>query len=431
MKKSELSLFLSCLLLSTVMAWLLFGVSWQTTFAGIALGAAGYAISSIIRLRRISHWLEYKTDSEPPDSVGEYGDVLDKLHRMRSNSMRQAESAEQRIVHLQNSFASLDEAVILLNDAGEIDWSNQAAERLFGLQFPEDQGRALVTLIRAPEFLIYFDAGDYEQPLAIAAPMSEPGQLEISITWFGIGNRMVFVRDVTEVRRLEQIRTDFIANVSHELRTPLTVISGYLEAMQDSESEWHAALQQMSSQAERMESLLTDLTQLNKLESVVERSQHDVLDVKNMISMMFDGISVQKPEQTLEIKQKTDAQLLGNRDELYSAFSNLINNASKYSGDTGKIVVTWKLDATGASLIVTDTGVGIEAQHLPRLTERFYRADPGRHRSTGGTGLGLAIVKHVLLRHQAALKIESTPGQGSTFTCLFPEERVVRPKAQN
>ena len=392
----------------------------------MALGAGGYAVSCIIRLRRVYHWLKFDTVSEPPDSAGEYGDVLDELHRMRTSSIRQAEHAEQRIVHLQNSFASLDEAVILLNDDGEIDWSNQAAERLFGLQFPEDHGRALVTLIRAPEFLSYFDDGDYERPLSIAAPMLKVGHLEVSITRFGAGNRMVFVRDVTEVKRLEQIRTDFIANVSHELRTPLTVISGYLEAMQESETEWKAALQQMSRQADRMESLLTDLTQLNKLESVVERSQHDVIDIKTMIGMMFDGVSVQRPEQKLEINQKTDAQLLGNREELYSAFSNLINNASKYSDENGKIVVTWKLDATGASLTVSDDGVGVEAQHLPRLTERFYRADPGRHRSTGGTGLGLAIVKHVLLRHQAALKIESTPGQGSTFTCLFPEERVVR-----
>ncbi len=418
------------LLLCTAVLWLVFGVSWQVTFAGLASGAGGYAVSCIVRLRRVYRWLKHDTDSEPPDSFGEYGDVLDELHRMRTTSLYQAERAEQRIVHLQNSFASLDEAVILLNAAGEIDWSNQAAKRLFGLQFPDDQGRALATLIRAPEFLSYFDDGDYEQPLSLAAPMSKVGQLEVSITWFGAGNRMVFVRDVTEVRRLEQIRTDFIANVSHELRTPLTVISGYLETMQDSESEWHAALQQMGSQAERMESLLTDLTQLNKLESVVERSQHDVLDIKTMIGMMFDGVSVQRPEQKLEIKQKTDAQLLGNREELYSAFSNLINNASKYSGEHGKIVVTWKLDATGASLTVSDDGVGIEAHHLPRLTERFYRADPGRHRSTGGTGLGLAIVKHVLLRHQAALKIESKPGQGSTFTCLFPEDRVVRPASE-
>ncbi len=419
------------MLLCTALAWLLFGVSWQTTFAGTSIGALAYSISCIVRLRRVYQWLKHDTDAEPPSSVGEYGDVLDELHRMRSISIRQAEQAELRIMHLQNSFASLEEAVILLNSAGEIDWSNKAAERLFGLRFPDDQSRALATLIRAPEFLQYFDEGDYERPLSIAAPMSEIGQLEVSITWFGANNRMVFARDVTEVRRLEQVRTDFIANVSHELRTPLTVISGYLETMQDSDSEWQAALQQMSSQADRMESLLTDLTQLNKLESHIERSQHDVIDVKAMIVTLFDGVSVQKPEQKLEIKAKTNAQLLGNHEELYSAFSNLINNASKYTADNGKLRVTWKLDATGASLAVSDSGVGIEAQHIPRLTERFYRADPGRHRSTGGTGLGLAIVKHVLLRHQAALKIESTPGQGSTFTCLFPEERIIRPPSDN
>lgn len=401
------------------------GTSFVSFLVGIAFAALGYSLSSIYRLRKVFSWLRQSGDSDPPESFGEWGELLDELHRLRRNYLARSSKLEQRIVHLQNSFASLDDAVVLLNKADEIDWINQSASRLLGLQ-ESDQGQTLQNLLRQPDFLEYFEEGEYDKPLSLISPVSDTTELELLITRFGEANRMLFVRDVSDVRRLERTRTDFMANVSHELRTPLTVISGYLETMLDTDSDWQPALQQMQGQARRMEDLLKDLMQLNKLESVPEKKQHDVIELGSIIRTIFDEISVHKAQQKLELKLKTDAQLLGSHQELYGAFANLIHNASKYTPEDGTIIVAWQLEASGASLSVADTGIGIEAQHLGRLTERFYRADPSRHANTGGTGLGLAIVKHVLLRHQAGLSIESTPNVGSRFICHFPEDRVVR-----
>ncbi len=426
MNRSEPLLLFSLLLVTVLIASLFLGFTWLGLATGLAAGSLVYSVLSMRRLRAISAWLQKDISSEPPESKGEWGELLDGLYRLRKGYLRQTELLEQHITHLQNSFASLDDAVVLLNSADEIDWCNDAAGGLLGLSYPQDQGQQLMNLLRDPMFVTYYEEGEYGRPLSMMSPQSDSMELELLITWFGTGNRMLFVRDVSDVRRLERTRSDFVANVSHELRTPLTVISGYIETMLGKGTDWQPALEQMAQQAHRMEALLADLTQLNKLESVPQKSQDDVLDIRSMISMIFDEISVRKPDQKLKLKIKTDAGLLGSHAELYSAFSNLIHNASKYSPDDGKISISWSLDATGASLAVNDSGIGIEAQHLPRLTERFYRADHARHSSTGGTGLGLAIVKHVLLRHQAALEIDSTPGMGSTFICHFPEQRLVR-----
>ena len=428
MRKTELTLLFYALLAGLLLGGILSGFTSIGLLSGLAIASIAYALSCIVRLRKVFAWLRQDEEGEPPESIGEWGELLDELHRLRRGYAKRQSSLEDRIDNLQNSFASLDDAVVLLSNSDEIDWCNESADRLLGLLPQQDRGQVLQNLLRSPDFLSYFENGEYDKPLSMMSPVSDATELECHITHFGKGNRMLFVRDVTGVRRLEQTRTDFIANVSHELRTPLTVITGYLETMVDSDTEWQPALAQMSDQAKRMEDLLADLMQLNRLESVPEKAQHDELDLRSIVSMIFDETSVHKPQQKLELKVKTDARLLGSQQELYSAFANLIHNASKYTAGDGNIGVTWQLEASGASLSVSDTGAGIEAQHLSRLTERFYRADPSRHSLTGGTGLGLAIVKHVLLRHQADLSIESIPNKGSSFVCHFPEERIVRPE---
>lgn len=419
-RRTEFS-FLACFAAACgLLGWLL-----GSPLLGTTLGLCAYSIYSIVRMRKMLNWLQSEVIEQPPESSGEWGEILDELYRLRQHYLQQITDSENRVEHLQNSFTSLDGGVVLLNRSDEIDWCNQSASDLLGLRMPGDLGQPLLNLLRAPEFLEYFEEGDYDRSLTICSPLFDEIELDIQITWFGEGNRMLFISDVTEVRRLEDMRTEFIANVSHELRTPLTVITGYVETLLDTDTEWKAALRQMHDQAQRMETLLTDLTELSKLETLSEKDNQETVNVRDMIGQIFDSLSIRKPDQTLELRIKTGVNLRGNPDELYSAFTNLISNASKYTPDDGKIVVSWALEASGPSLAVSDNGIGIEEQHIPRLTERFYRADPARHRSTGGTGLGLAIVKHTLLRHQAWLDIDSKIGMGSTFSCRFPEERII------
>lgn len=416
-----MNLLLSLLLLGALVGGLLGSLSWGLFFAALA-----FSFWAMAQTRKLLRWIREDYDIEPPESYGGWGDVLDGIYRLQKLQASERQRLRDEAQQLKDSLASIDDAAIILNAQHEIDWFNTAAERLLGLRYPGDIGQVFVNLLRDPAFISYFEGGDYREVLQIDSPLDDAIKLECQTTVFGEGSNMVFVRDITEMKRLEQMRTDFIANVSHELRTPLTVISGYLETMLDVDSDWQAAFLQMHGQAQRMERLLTDLTQLTKLESVPEKWQQSQLAVRSMVKSMFDEISFKKPGQTLDMRIEDEVQLVGNYDEIYSAFSNLINNASKYSPDDAKVSVLWHAKGDGARLIVRDTGMGIEPQHISRLTERFYRTDASRDSNTGGTGLGLAIVKHVLLRHQAELQISSEAGKGSEFICEFPPERIVR-----
>jgi two-component system phosphate regulon sensor histidine kinase PhoR len=420
-----MGLLLSLLLLGGLVGCLLGGLP-----LGLFVAAVTFGLWAMVQTRKLLRWVREDYDIEPPESYGTWGEVLDGIYRLQKLQASERQRLRDEAQHLKDSLASIDDAAIILNAQHEIDWFNTAAERLLGLRYPGDIGQVLVNLLRDPAFISYFEGGDYREVLQIASPIDDEIKLECHTTLFGEGNHMVFVRNVTEMKRLEQMRTDFIANVSHELRTPLTVINGYLEAMLDTGSEWQAAYEQMHGQAQRMERLLTDLTQLTRLESVPEKWQQSQLAVRSLIGSMFDEISLKKPGQKLEMRIEDNVELLGNYDEIYSAFSNLINNASKYSPDDAKISVLWHAKGDGARLVVRDTGLGIEPQHISRLTERFYRTDASRDSQTGGTGLGLAIVKHVLLRHQAGLQIKSEPGKGSEFICEFPPEHIVRRSVQ-
>ena len=428
MKKAEASVLLALAALG-----LLIGAFFSHVGLGLAIALLLFSLWSLLRVRKVVRWLEKEraatVTSDPPEMMGELGELLDYLYHSRRRFKDDFSALERRVLHFQSSFASLDDATVLLNSSEDIDWCNSAAHKLLGLRFPEDQRQRITNLIRAPEFIRYFDAGDYASPLALVSPIADDIELEFHISYFGSGNRILFVRNITEMRRLERTRTDFIANASHELRTPLTVIKGYIEAMQDPDSEWSAALLQMQDHAGRMESLLTDLTELTRLESMSENAERqdedEVIAIAEMVGILLDEVGVQRPGQKLEQRIKTDVQLIGKPREIYSALSNLINNASKYSAEDGHIVVKWEREGVGACLTVKDNGVGIAPQHIDRLTERFYRADVSRNSQTGGTGLGLAIVKHILLRHQSQLTIRSTVAKGSQFKCHFPPERVV------
>jgi two-component system phosphate regulon sensor histidine kinase PhoR len=319
----------------------------------------------------------------------------------------------------------------MLDSEGNLEWWNRAAETLLGLKTPQDGGQPVTNLVRHPRFKEYFEQENHLEPLEIPSPVNDHLRVQLHITRYGNNEHLMLVRDVTRIHQLEQMRKDFVANVSHELRTPLTVITGYVETLLDNvdgiNPRWARALQQMHQQSERMQTLLNDLLLLAKLEATDYPSESQPVSIEPLLRSIHSdatALSGQRGQQ-ISLEAEPGVRLKGSEAELRSAFSNLIFNAVKYTRDGGQIRIRWWSDAQGAHLSVQDTGIGIDAKHVPRLTERFYRVDSSRASNTGGTGLGLAIVKHVLLRHRGCLEITSVLGHGSTFTCHFPPNQVV------
>ena len=427
--KIECRNLLLCFLVVALLAW-----PFSLVFPALFCVSILYIVRTIRQLRRIQYWLDHQADTMPPESSGLWGEVLDGIHRIQRQGQEERDRLKAAVDYLQDSFASLEDGAVLIDSNGNIEWSNRAAEKFFGLRFPEDTKQQLINLIRTPEFIRYFDGEDYSSPLSITSPYNDHYKLQINITYFGQGSRLLFARDVTETDRLQQMRKDFVANVSHELRTPLTVISGYLETLTDAgpdhmladELRWRRVMQQMVAQSKRMETLIHDLITLSRLESVPEEVEQGPIYIRPMLEVIREEVlAAVNGVRQITIECDDSLQLRGSTDELHSAFANLIMNAAKYTDEDGHITVRWYGDYQGLHLSVEDDGDGIEDHHLHRLTERFYRVDNSRSIETGGTGLGLAIVKHILLRHQAELKISSTIGQGSTFSCVFPSSRAV------
>lgn len=395
----------------------------------------GYIAWTWYQLERINNWLHSDAQTQPPESGGLWGLVFDGIYQLQITSSKERDRLQKSIDYLQDSFASLDDAAVILSETGNITWCNEAAGRTLGLRFPEDSNQSLVNLIRLPEFIRYFEGNDYKEGLQVISPYNSEYKLLINITHFGKGSRLLFARDITETSRLQEMRKDFVANVSHELRTPLTVINGYLETLSDVQSvgvtkdelRWRRAIEQMLVQSRRMESLIKDLIALSRLESISEQSVQSLIDVSPMIERIREeALATVKGKRDIIIECDDSIQLQGNSDEIHSAFANLVLNAAKYTPENGTIWVRWyRRSPQQVCLTVEDNGDGIDSHHIPRLTERFYRVDKSRSIDTGGTGLGLAIVKHILFRHQAELSITSELGSGSNFTCVFPHSRSV------
>lgn len=418
--KSELYRLLLWLGVALLVGWLADLVPWA-----LALAAIAFAGRSIYHLHQLQHWVTHRSAVEPPESGGLWGEVMDNLYRMQQKERRERVRLRALISYLRESFASLPYGAVMIDTENNIEWSNRAAETLLGLRFPEDTGQQILNLVRAPEFIAYFEAEDYNTPLDIASPYRGSMHLQVHITFFGKRSRLLFIRDVTQTYKLEQMRKDFVANVSHELRTPLTVINGYLETFADSVGDsnprWRRALDQMLIQSRRMQTLINDLLLLSRLETLPQAGEHDAFAVRPVLEILREeALASVGGQRDISIECDDSLALVGRLDELRSAFGNIIFNAARYSKAGGHIALRWYADREHAYLAVQDNGVGIEAEHIPRLTERFYRVDSSRSMDTGGTGLGLAIVKHVLIRHQASLRITSKPGEGSCFTCVFP-----------
>ncbi|CAK0756941.1 two-component system, OmpR family, phosphate regulon sensor histidine kinase PhoR [Gammaproteobacteria bacterium] len=339
--------------------------------------------------------------------------------------------------HLRQAAEALPEGVVLLDKNLRIEWLNPQSARDLGLDPERDRGTLITHLVRDPEFIAYLPVGG--DPIVLQRSGKPARTLSVAVVPFAERGRLLISRDISAIERADTVRRDFIANVSHELRTPLTVIVGFLETLLD-EARDHAvtspgsaagarqsALTLMSEQAGRMQRLVDDLLTLSRLDEYRLPEHEETVDIPAMlVALTQEGIALSAGRHTITSDTRTAVRLRGNHQELRSAFTNLVSNAVRYTPEGGKIVLRWRLFRGLPAFEVTDTGVGIAAEHIPRLTERFYRVDKGRSSASGGTGLGLAIVKHVLLRHGGLLEVQSEPSKGSTFRAIFSDDRAER-----
>ena len=414
--------------LGSLVGWFV-GSYW----AGLAGTLAAYLGLQLYQLYRLDYWLRNRSRIDPPDPGGLWGDVVVQVVRLH----RRKKFHKQRVIRLfrelRRSTASMPDGVILLNAEAEIIWFNRKASELLGLRRKTDFGIRIENLVRHPELSRYLEAGQFATAVVVRPKIAEDNWLSFQAVPYGDRQMLLLVRDVSRQTRLETMRKDFVANASHELRSPLTVIAGYLETLATDpglDPELRPPLLEMRRQAERMTALIGDLLELSRLEATDEQVEGAPVDIAGLLATLRRDV-LARPQHPAEVRVavESDARLIGDAGLLHSAFANLVDNAAKYTPAEGRVSLRWWSDVAGGHFSVTDTGPGIPPEHLPRLTERFYRVDPGRSRATGGSGLGLAIVKHVLQRHGAELEVTSAPGQGSTFTCHFPPRRLPPPGA--
>lgn len=428
--RSEIKRLLYITAAVVLIGWL----SGQLALA-LALALGAFAIHNILQLLKMVQWLEQdptRNGAAPPESFGLWGNVFDGIYRLQKQERRASAYLENIINKAQESSAALELAVVMIDQDNNLDWWNLASEKLLGLKYPNDRSQSVTNLIRDPRFADYFGSENYEDPLKLNAPGDSNKVLEFQIALFGERERLMLVRDVTQLHRLELMRKDFVGNVSHELGTPITVIKGYLEAIMDNieslDKRWQKPIEQMHQQSMRMENIVRDLLLLTSLETkTLPRQLDEVSLYKLLAEIKSDSQQVfARKEHEFIIDCRQDWRIRGDRSELYSALSNLVGNAAKYTPDHGVIVIKAHGDSErdAFNIDVIDNGIGIDAQHIPRLTERFYRVDSSRSSETGGTGLGLAIVKHILMRHDGELEVSSEIGKGSRFRCHLPASRV-------
>ncbi|MBN3561862.1 phosphate regulon sensor histidine kinase PhoR [Aliamphritea spongicola] len=398
----------------------------------LAVFLLGWSVLQVREFTRLQEWLTKGDRSDVPESKGHWGELFDELARDQKRNQSRNQSLRNIITRFQQSSAALGDGIVIIDRDNNLEWWNRSADRLLGLKVQTDRGRSVMNLLRDPRFIRYYRKENYDEPLQLPSPVDSLVALEYQLTKFGYGDRILVARDITRINQLEQTRQDFVANASHELRTPLTVIRGYLETYldQDLPAPLRRGLNQMAKQSKRMENLVSGLLLLSRLEASPHISDELPVPVQSMITRIADDARSLGKDKNHEIKLDVDPDfsLLGQESEIYSAFSNLVFNAVRYTPAEGKITIRWWVDKNGAHFAVKDNGPGIDSIHIDRLSERFYRVDESRSSDSGGTGLGLAIVKHVLNRHGGKLAIKSTLGKGSTFSCHFPKELINKVK---
>jgi two-component system phosphate regulon sensor histidine kinase PhoR len=428
---SIISRFLVILSLASVGSWLAFG-RWgvmPSFLAGFGILSIPLAYSYFNLLRLEKFVLLDRVESMPAAS-GLWGEVFSRLERLVRAMKGQVRSIEKQHERFIDAFQASPNGIIMLDDQDQIEWCNAIAEQFFGILFKSDVQQRINYLIRRPEFIRYLNDRLFDEPLLIEqmGPNSNLS-LMVQVFPFSENRRLLLAQDVTDLRKAEAMRRDFVANVSHEMRTPLTVMMGFLETVQTLDldaAKKEEYLDLMMVQGRRMKSLVEDLLTLANLEANTQPATQTNVSMQTVLAMLKnEAEALSGNKHIVSIEHSLQSSLLGDERELISAFSNLVSNAVRYTPEGGSIQVKWiSADDGGAEFIVRDSGPGIAPEHLPRLTERFYRVDRSRSRETGGTGLGLAIVKHVATRHQAQLLIDSIVGSGSEFRIHFPPARV-------
>ena len=415
----------------TLLALAIAGPYWALGVLGA--GALAIILFHLHHIQLVTDWAASSPDDPVPAGRGTWAATFSAIYRRVRLRRAHQRDLRQIIDRFRQAAEAIPDGVILLDDANRIEWATARGVALLGLDGEGDRGQPIVNLVRNPDFLRYVEAGDFREPVVVEQARV-PSMLSLQIVPFGADDKLLLCRDVTQAESLARMRRDFIANVSHELKTPLTVIAGFVETMQDLDLEARQReryLGLMQEQTRNMQRLVDDLLALSALESEHNPPHDDEFAVVPLIlQLSADAKALSKGVHAVTLDIGDAATLTGDRQELASAFGNLVSNAVRYTPPGGTIGIGWRVEPDGGGVFsVTDTGIGIAPEHVPRLTERFYRVDRGRSRNTGGTGLGLAIVKHVLIRHQAELDIRSEPGIGSTFAMRIPARRVHRAPA--
>ncbi len=403
-----------------------FGIPWLL----LSVVSTGYVVWILYQQHKLIDWLFKGARSTPPESIGLWGVVFDHLYRIQREHRRQIRNYREIVQRIRTSTEALNDGIIILDPFGNIQWWNSAAKDLLKLR-REDMGQLLTNLLRDPSFMQFYNKTHHSDPITMDNPSHHNQYLQVAMTIFGKGERLLLLRDVTRLQQLEQMRQDFVANASHELKTPLTVLRGHLENILTFSDglapPMQKALTSMNNQTTRMTNLVNDLLMLTRLDSASKIAEGRPIDMPVLLEQIADdarSLSSDK-NQNIIVNCQTDSHLRGKPGDIRSAINNLVFNAVHYSPAESNITITWQLSRKGAIISVEDEGVGIDSQHIPRLTERFYRVDAGRSSEAGGTGLGLAIVKHTLHLHNARLDIRSQKNKGSVFSCVFPQERVI------
>lgn len=387
----------------------------------------GMLMRQLFQINRFEKWIRTGGRATYPKTSGIWEEIYYHVYRIKKNEKKRKKKLGKMVDQFRQSTEALPDAAVVLGPSDEIEWANKAAREVFGLK-QSDKGQRIPNLIRFPEFIHYLKSKNYNEAVILPSPINNRITLAVRIITYGAGLRLLLAQDVTQLKKMERMRKDFVANVSHELRTPLTVLKGYLETLQDMDDGESPLLttsfQQMQGQTERMQHLVDDLLLLTRLET--QQKKTECVNVPALLTQickeaetLHDSVPA-RIKLTLEI----DAHIVGEEQELRSAFTNLLGNALKYSLDASEVKVRWYRANDSVVLDVEDQGEGIAAADIPRVTERFYRSEVKRNKKVGGTGLGLAIVKHVLMRHDAKLSIVSELGKGSRFSCYFPVSRV-------
>ena len=418
---------LASVMLVALILWV--GSGWVAALGFLAGIQAFVMLRRLWQEYRLSRWLENPDEVDPPDATGTWGDIFYRLEKLQRRQRASRSELSNALEQFEHAAQAVPDGMVILNGSDQIEWCNPASRKYMGLDCERDRGQFIRYLLRQAHFLAFLDEADYSKRLVCKSPLNRETTLSLQLVPFGASQKLLVARDITDLERVDAMRRDFIANVSHELRTPLTVVGGFVETLADTPdlpaAESRRYFDLMLDHTRRMQRLLDDLLTLSRLESDEQTQKDAAINVHELAeALKADADSLSRGRHQVRLQLDSDAGLKGNVQEIRSALGNLVSNAVRYTPEGGNITLAWREQNGEGIFSVADTGEGIAPEHIPRLTERFYRVDRSRSRETGGTGLGLAIVKHVLTRHGARLDIQSIPGKGSTFSVAFPAQRI-------